>query len=201
VAGFGDRTLYVRILLLNADPDSASFWDRIADAYVVGASLGGHQVEAVALRDLRFDLVLRGGYAHPHPLEPDLIEQQRLLTWCAHLEVVSPNWWWSAPALRKGYIDRVFLPGFAMLYHERFPYVEPLLRGRSARVIYTQNSPRVTGVLFRSDLFWQWIKRAVLRHCGFSPVRRMVLYNARHAPDNDRNQFLDNVRELGRLGR
>jgi putative NADPH-quinone reductase len=111
------------------------------------------------------------------------------------------NWWWSAPALLKGYIDRVFLPGFAMRYHERFPYVEPLLRGRSARVIYTQNSPRLAGVLFRGDLFWQWIKRAVLHHCGFAPVRRMVLYNARHAPDNDRNRFLDKVRELGRLGR
>jgi NAD(P)H dehydrogenase (quinone) len=115
--------------------------------------------------------------------------------------VISPNWWWSAPALLKGYIDRVFLPGFAMLYHESFPYVEPLLRGRSARVIDTQNSPRVACVLVRSDLFWQWIKRAVLRHCGFSPVRRIVLYNARHAPDNDRKQLLDNLRELGRLGR
>jgi NAD(P)H dehydrogenase (quinone) len=52
-------------------------------------------------------------------------------------------------------IDRVFLPGFAMLYHERFPYVETLLRGRSARVIYAQNSPRLAGVLFRGDLFRQ----------------------------------------------
>jgi hypothetical protein len=37
----------------------------MAEAYVVGANLGGHQVEAVALRDLRFDLVLRGGYRMP----------------------------------------------------------------------------------------------------------------------------------------
>jgi putative NADPH-quinone reductase len=168
---------------------------------VVRAHLGGHQVQAAALRDLRFDLVLQGGYAHPGPLEADLSEQQRLLTWCEHLVVVSPNWWWSAPALLKGYIDRVFLPGFAMRYHERFPSVEPLLRGRSARVIYTQNLPRLAGVLFRVNLLWQWIKRAVLRHCGFSPVRRMVLYRARHASDNDRKRFLDNVRELGRLGR
>ena len=115
--------------------------------------------------------------------------------------VVSPNWWWSAPALLRGYIDRVFLPGFAMRYHERFPSVEPLLRGRSARVIYTQNSPRMAGMLRRGDLFWQWIKRAVLQHCGFSPVRRMVLYHAWQASDNDRNRFLDHVRKLRRLGR
>ena len=116
--------------------------------------------------------------------------------------VVSPNWWWSAPALLKGYIDRVFLPGFAMRYHEHFPYVGTPAPRAVTRVI----APRT-----RRD--WRaccagatcsgrsWIKRAVLRHCGFSPVRRMVLYHARHASDHDRNRFVDNVRELGRLGR
>ncbi len=187
----------MRVLVLNAHPDAGSFCDQIAEAYAAGAKVGGHQVEAVALRDLRFDLVLRGGYAHPIPLEPDLVEQQRLLTWCEHLAVVSPNWWWSAPALLKGYVDRVFLPGFAMRYRERFPYVEPLLRGRSARVIYAQNSPRLVGLLFRGDLFWQWIRRAVLRHCGFSPVRRLVLYNARNTAESARSRFLNKVRELG----
>jgi putative NADPH-quinone reductase len=120
---------YVRILLLNAHPDSGSFCDRIADAYVVGAHLGGHQVEAVALRDLSFDLVLCGGYVHPGLSESGLVEQQQWVAWCEHLVVGSPNWWWSAPALLKGYIDRVFLPGFAMRYHDRFPYVQPLLCG------------------------------------------------------------------------
>jgi NAD(P)H dehydrogenase (quinone) len=134
----------------------------------------------VALRELRFDLVLRGGYHSAKPLEPDVGEQQELIRWCEHLIVVTPNWWWSAPALLKGYIDRVFLPGFAMQYHARFPYVEPLLKGRSARVLYTQNSPWLAGWLFRGDLFWRWLSGAVLRHCAFgrfatrrSTVRRM----------------------------
>lgn len=191
----------VRILLLNAHPDAGSFCDAIAAAYVEGARAGGQEVHVVALRALRFDLVLRGGYHQATPLEPDVVAQQEWLRWCEHLVVVTPNWWWSAPALLKGYIDRVFLPGFAMRYHDRFPYVHPLLRGRSARVIYTQNAPRLAGVLFRGDLFWHWIKRAVLRHCGFAPVRRMVLYDAQHASDTDRRRFLDHIQELGRLGR
>jgi putative NADPH-quinone reductase len=145
----------MRVLLLNAHPDEGSLCDAIAGAYVEGSRGAGHEVRYVALRELRFDLVLRGGYHSAKPLEPDIIQQQELIRWCQHLVVASPNWWWSAPALLKGYIDRVFRPGFAMRYHARFPYVEPLLKGRSARVLYTQNAPWLAGWLFRGDLFWR----------------------------------------------
>jgi len=167
-------------------------------AYVAGAKDAGHDIRCVALRDLQFDLVLRGGYHSAKPLEPDIVQQQELIQWCEHLVVVSPNWWWSAPALLKGYVDRVFLPGFAMRYHRRFPYVHPLLTGRSARVLYTQNSPWLAGWIFRRDLFWQWISGAVLKHCGFRPVRRLALYGAKEASEETRLRFLASARQLGR---
>lgn len=136
-----------------------------------------YSLRCVALRELEFDLVLRGGFHSAKPLESDITQQQELIRWCEHLVVVSPNWWWSAPALLKGYIDRVFLPGFAMRYHRRFPHVHPLLTGRSARVLYMQN--------FRGDLFWRWISGAALKHCGFRPVRRLALYGAKDAVDQN----------------
>ena len=188
----------MRILLLNGHPDEGSLCDYLAAAYVAGAKEAGHDIRCVALRDLQFDLVLRGGYHSAKPLEPDIVRQQELIKWCEHLVVVSPNWWWSAPALLKGYIDRVFLPGFAMRYHRRFPYVHPLLTGRSARVLYTQNSPWLAGWLFRRDLFWQWISGAVLKHCGFRPVRRLALYGAKDTSEETRLRFLASARQLGR---
>ena len=102
----------MRILVLNAHPDPGRFCDHIADAYVAGGNVRGHAVTAVVVRDLHFDLVLRGGYTGATALEPDLVEQQRLLRWCEHLVIVSPNWWWSAPALlkvghRSGLLTRV----------------------------------------------------------------------------------------------
>lgn len=190
----------MKLLVLNAHSDEGSFSDAIAAAYVEGARAGGHEVRSVALRDLKFDLVLRGGFHSAKPLEPDIAQHQEFIRWCEHLVVVSPNWWWSAPALLKGYIDRVFLPGFAVHYHARFPYVEPLLRGRSARVIYTQNASRLVGWLFRGDLFWRWISRCVLGHCGFRPVRRLALYAVQDTSADRRHRFLEAVRELGRRG-
>ena len=191
----------MRIFLINAHPDVGSFSDAIAEAYVSGARHGGHDVRSVNLRDLQFDLVLRGGFHQTKPLEPDIVEQQQHIRWCEHLVIVSPNWWWSAPALLKGYIDRVFLPGFSMRYHARFPYVDPLLKGRSARVLYTQNSPRLAGWLYRGDLFWKWISRNVLQHCGFRPVRRTALYGAKDASPEARAAFLASVRVLGERGK
>ncbi len=191
----------MRILLLNGHPDAGSLCDALATSYAEGAREGGHDIRCVALRELEFDLVLRGGYHSAKPLEPDIAEQQELIQWCEHLVVVSPNWWWSAPALLKGYIDRVFLPGFAMRYQPRFPYVHPLLTGRSARVLYTQNSPRLAGWLFRGDLFWRWIAGAVLKHCGFQPVRRLALYSAKDVVHQTRLRFLAAARELGRRGK
>jgi len=191
----------MRIFVINAHPDAGSLSDAIADSYVSGARHGGHDVRTVNLRDLQFDLVLRGGFHSTKPLEPDITEQQQHIRWCEHLVIVSPNWWWSAPALLKGYIDRVFLPGFSMRYHARFPYVEPLLKGRSARVLYTQNSPRLAGWLFRADLFWTWISRSVLKHCGFRPVRRTALYGAKDSSPEARAAFLALVRVLGEQGK
>jgi NAD(P)H dehydrogenase (quinone) len=187
----------MRILLLNCHPDEGSLCDSLAAAYVAGAKEAGHDIRCVVLRELQFDLVLRGGYHSTRPLEADIVRQQELIQWCEHLVIVSPNWWWSAPALLKGYIDRVFLPGFAMRYHRRFPYVQPLLTGRSARVLYTQNSPWLAGRIFRGDLFWRWISGAVLKHCGFRPVRRLALYGAKDSSEETRRRFLAAARHLG----
>lgn len=67
----------MRILVLNAHPDEGSFCDAVAAAYVDGARAAGHEVRGIALRELRFDLVLRGGFHSTKPLEPDIAEQQR----------------------------------------------------------------------------------------------------------------------------
>ena len=81
----------MRILLLNGHPDAGSLCDSLAAAYADGARERGHDIRCVALRELEFDLVLRGGYHSAKPLEPDILEQHDLIRWCEHLVVVSPN--------------------------------------------------------------------------------------------------------------
>ena len=43
-----------------------------------GAEGGGHHIERANIRDLKFDLVLRGGYHGRQDLKPDPVRQQEL---------------------------------------------------------------------------------------------------------------------------
>jgi len=53
--------------------------------------------------------------AHPDPasLTADVAREQRRLDGATDVVLVFPVWWWSVPALLKGWIDRVFVNGWA----------------------------------------------------------------------------------------
>ncbi|WPP34285.1 NAD(P)H-dependent oxidoreductase [Streptomyces sp. CL7] len=189
-----------RILVIDGHPDAGSYCAALALAYGDGATAGGHEVRRLAVREMRFDPILHGGFTAPQPLEPDLVEARDAVRWCEHLVIVTPCWWWHVPALLKGFIDRLFLPGVGVDYLNGPPYIRKLLKGRSARVIYTQNSPQLVAFLGREDLFWRNMRRAFLRHCGFRPVRRTLLANMRSATQEQRERWLREVRCLGLEG-
>ncbi len=191
----------MRILVIDGHPDAGSYCDALTRSYIEGARAGGHDVRSLRLRELEFDPILHGGFTAPQPLEPPLVAAREAIRWCEHLVIVTPCWWWSVPALLKGFIDRVFLPGFGVDYLDHFPYIRKLLKGRSARVIYTQNSPQWLALLVREDLFWRSMRRAILGHCGFRPIRRTVLAPMKNASQAQREQWLQEVNRLGQRGR
>lgn len=65
----------------------------------------------------------------------DIEEEQSLITESDLLVMIYPVWWWSAPAILKGYIDRVFTDGFAFHYESHGPV--GLLKNKQALVFTT----------------------------------------------------------------
>ena len=120
------------VLVIEAHPDAGRFSSALADAYAAGAARAGATVRRLALRDLRFDPVLRGGFRGAQVLEPDLLGARAAIEEARHVVWVTPVWWGSLPALLKGFIDRTFLPGWAF---EQTGAALPrgLLAGRTAR--------------------------------------------------------------------
>ncbi len=189
------NTLNVAVIL--GHPDSQSLSSAIARAYARGAEDRGATVRVIDLAGLTFDPVLWHGYSEVQPLEPDLLEAQRTIHWADMLVFAYPTWWGTTPALLKGFIDRVFLPGFAFKYRENSRLWDKLLAGRSARLLVTMDTP---GWYYR----WvvrqpghQMMRRSILGFSGVKPVRISRFGAVRGAADDTRRQWLDQARKLG----
>ncbi len=191
-----------KILLINAHPRKDSFIHALTDAYEAGAKAAGHEIRRINLSDLTFDPIFRTRY-RDNVLEPDLLKQQELIQWCTHLVITTPVWWMSTPALLKGYFDRVLTPGFGYKYREKslIPFPKRLLKGRSARVIYTQGGPTYLTNILGFDAFWKALKYGVLLFCGFGPVRRTVCASISTSTEEKRKLWLQEAERLGRTGK
>ena len=159
------------VLLILGHPRKESLCGALAEKYQVGAETAGHTVKTIYLGNLKFDPILRNGYEQPQELEPDLGKAQKQITWADHLVFVYPTWWGALPALLKGFIDRVFLPGFAFEYHEGSMGWDRLLTGKSAQLIVTMDSP---------PWYYRWVsrmpghhqmKKTILEFSGVKPVK------------------------------
>jgi putative NADPH-quinone reductase len=160
----------MRTLIILGHPDKKSFCARLADSYETGAKEKGGDVERINLFDLKFNPILKKGYREIMPLEEDLVEAQRLIKWSNHLVFIFPVWWSAPPALLKGFIDRVFLPGFAFKFRENSHLWDKLLKDKSGRLIITSDAPVAWLYLMYFHPALNMMKKAVLDFCGVSPV-------------------------------
>ncbi|WP_257092963.1 NAD(P)H-dependent oxidoreductase [Sphingobacterium sp. E70] len=107
-----------KILIINGHPNRESFNFGIAATYQDGAEESGAEVRSINIADLNFNPNLQFGYQKRTELEPDLLQAWEDILWAEHLVWVHPVWWGGLPAMMKGFIDRLFLPGFAFQYRE-----------------------------------------------------------------------------------
>ena len=70
------------------------------------------------------------------------------------------------PAILKGFIDRIFVAGFAYKYEGALP--KGLLKGKKAWVINTLDSPLWYAALLYRSADWIIMKRGVLRFVAFA---------------------------------
>lgn len=187
-----------KVLIIQGNPIENSYSRHLAEAYARGAGESGAEVRKLVLAEMEFDLNLSGGYKGKQPLEPDLQEAQELIAWADHLVFVYPNWWGGMPALLKGFIDRVFLPGFAFKYRRNSPLPEQLLKGKTARLIVTMDSPYVYYRFYLGQPGHQMMKHSILKFCGVGTVRATNITQLRKMPETVRNQWLGRVQRMGR---
>lgn len=186
-----------RILIINGHPDKESFNFGLAAAYKKGALASGAEVKEIVVRELDFNPNLQYGYRKRTELEPDLLHVQEMIRWAQHLVFVYPVWWGSVPAILKGFIDRVFLPGFAFQKRENSLWWDKLLTGKSARIISTLDQPAWYYWLVYRQPSTYAMKKLTLQFSGIDPVRVTTIGPIRRSKEAYRHSWLKKVERLG----
>ena len=185
-----------RILILLGHPSSDSFCAALARHYQDSARQAGHEVRTLHLGDLDFDPILRQGYRQPQPLEADLLDAQQAITRATRLVLVFPIWWGGIPALLKGFLDRILLPGFAFRYKPGSPFPEKLLAGRHAHLLVPMDTP---------PWYYRWVyampglhqmRRTPLAFCGSRPEKTLTFGPLLSSTPRQRQAWLEQTHEL-----
>lgn len=186
-----------KILIINGHPNPDSFNYGIAAAYKQGALTAGAEVKEIVVADLNFSPNLKFGYQKRTDLEPDLLDALEKIKWADHMVWIHPVWWGGLPAMLKGFIDRVFLPGFVFQYRENSVWWDKLLSGKSARIITTLDQPSWYYWLMFGRPSVNQLKKSTLEFCGVKPVKVSYVGPIRNSTAEFREKQLKKILQLG----
>jgi len=190
----------MNILLILGHPSETSFCNALLDAYRAAAESAGARCATIYISRLDFDINLSEGYKNGQvmPFEADLLSAQELIRWADHVVMAYPNWWGFMPAVTKGFIDRILLPGFAFRHHSGKVFPEKLLKGKSIRLLITMDTPKWWFYLIYRASQYQILKNIVFGYVGFDPVRFSTFGFMRRSTPSQRNKWLQKISRMGK---
>ena len=194
------RMVKKKILVILGNPKEKSFCRGLALEYLKGAKGEGHNVRLLDVSRMKFDPVLHEGRDSGQKIEKDVLEARKDISWAEHLVFVYPIWWGSMPALMKGFVDRVFSNGFAYKYVKGERFHRRLLKGKSARLILTMDSPYLLYKLFLREHGVKSARINIFFFTGIGPVKETRFYKVRKSTEKKREKWLGEVFRLGEKG-
>lgn len=205
----------MNVLIVYAHPEPKSFNGAMKDLAVQVLTEGGHQVQVSDLYAMRFDAA--GG-----PLDfasredqscfryqreqvhatgnglfvPELKAEMDKLVWADLVILQFPLWWFSLPAILKGWVDRVFAMGFSYDVSRR--YETGIFRGKRAMLAMTTGGPpaayerggkngEIGPLLFH-------IHHGMLHFIGMDVLPPFIAYGAARVQPEQRAAYLDAYR-------
>ncbi|WBX73328.1 NAD(P)H-dependent oxidoreductase [Tenacibaculum pacificus] len=190
-----------KIVIINGHPNKNSFNFGLAEAYKKGALESNAEVKEIIIANLKFNPNLEAGFQKISALEPDLLDAWEKIKWANHLVWVHPVWWGGLPAIMKGFIDRLFLPGLAFKYKENSVFWDKLLIGKTARIITTLDQPSWYYWLVYGKPSVNQLKNSTLKFCGIKPVKVSYFGIIKTSNNSLRQKWIAKVEKLGKLNK
>ncbi|MGV5536491.1 NAD(P)H-dependent oxidoreductase [Bacillus sp. XB1] len=189
----------MNVLIVYAHPNPSSFNAAIFNHVQKGLPETNHSVTLLDLYKEQFDPVL---VFNEEKKRRDLVNEEETARYRTLVEEVDtllfiyPIWWWGMPAILKGFIDRIFVAGFAYKYEGALS--KGLLQGKKAWVINKLDSPLWYVALLYRSADWIMMKRGVLRFCGIRDIKRSVFQSVKTSKVSKREKWLLQIEEKAR---
>jgi 1,4-dihydroxy-2-naphthoate octaprenyltransferase len=187
----------MNVLVINGHPRKDSLSTAFMRAYIAGAQEAGATIETLITSHLHFDPNVSHPSPHQQYMEPDISKAQELIHWAQHIVFIYPTWWGTMPALLKGFIDRVFTSGFAFEETEAGTGYEPLLRGKTAEIFTTMDTPFVIYQLIYRAPGHNAMRRAILEFSGITVTKISSFGPVKSSDKNKRAAWLYKTRMRG----
>lgn len=184
-------------LIIYAHPNPKSFNHAIKETVEKKLKEKGKTFETRDLYTLRLDPVLKpddfisiqkGTYL------PDVKEEQELVKQAKRLIIIHPIWWYSMPAILKGYIDRVFSYGFAYLLDEKG--LKQLLKDKEVIIINTLGESKEE---CEESGMTNCLRKTIggtFEFCGIKVLEHKFYYAVPYVSDEVRKSYLKDVEIL-----
>jgi NAD(P)H dehydrogenase (quinone) len=187
----------MRVFVLFAHPVETSFGAAVHKTLVATLAKRGHQVDDCDLNAEGFDPVMsRQDRIDYHSVSANRTRVapyvERLLAADA-LALSFPVWNMGFPAILKGFIDRVFVPGVSFNLSENGDYSAALSNVKKIGVACTYGGTRLTTFL-AGDPCKRFVTRSLRITCGAgTTVDYVALHDMNHSRPDRREAFLRRV--------
>jgi NAD(P)H dehydrogenase (quinone) len=189
----------MRALVIHAHPVDDGYSAALFSAAVSALQEAEHDVRSHQLYQEGFAAAMspdeHRAYHTDTPIISDEIQRHvDDLRWAEVLVFIYPTWWAGLPAVLKGWLERVMVPGVAFAFDEKSGKVKPNLGNIKHLVgITTYGSPRWSNWL-TGDGGRRTTMRALRMLCPLGTRRHWFgLYKMDTCTDNDRAAFLARV--------
>jgi NAD(P)H dehydrogenase (quinone) len=178
----------MKVLIIFAHPELKSFNGAMFQTAIATLKAAGHDVQYSDLYAMKFDPVSdRRNFISTKDAEyfkqqieelyatemgsfaPEIEAEMQKLEWCDLMIWQFPLWWFSVPAILKGWVDRVFAMG--RVYDHEHIYETGRFRGKKAMLSLTVGGPKEAYLDggFNGDIsaILRPIQRGMLQFTGF----------------------------------
>ncbi|AVQ34488.1 flavodoxin family protein [Staphylococcus muscae] len=218
----------MKVLIVYAHPEPKSFNAALKDTAIQTLKQEGHKVKVSDLYEMNFNPVAQKEdftelsdkaffkYAkeqqHSYQndtLNPVIKEEFEKLLWADFVIFQFPLWWFSVPAILKGWFDKVLL--FSGVYGGEYGrYNEARLTDKLAMISTTTGSPEgsyasngFSGDIHEQILFH--INHGMFYFTGMTPLEPFVAYTVSHSEEDRKNYLkefeekLKNIEQIKRI--